>query len=111
MKLTNEEKCTYCREYGNLPCDKCNKKSTNKLIMVTPRQKLILYKKPYLWRIIYEQKSKIEYDGHFSGFRIYKHVFFNAKIRINEGLFHLKLESHINNFCDWYENKIKYENL
>ena len=26
MKLTNEEKCTYCREYGNLPCDECNKK-------------------------------------------------------------------------------------
>ena len=27
MKLENEEKCTYCREYGNLPCDECNKKS------------------------------------------------------------------------------------
>lgn len=26
MELTNEEKCTYCREYGNLPCDECNKK-------------------------------------------------------------------------------------
>ena len=26
MELTNEEKCTYCREYGNLPCDVCNKK-------------------------------------------------------------------------------------
>ena len=26
MKLTNEEKCTYCREYGNLPCDECNEK-------------------------------------------------------------------------------------
>ena len=27
MKLENEEKCTYCREYGNLPCEECNKKS------------------------------------------------------------------------------------
>ena len=26
MKLENEEKCTYCREYGNLPCEECNKK-------------------------------------------------------------------------------------
>lgn len=26
MKLTNEEKCTYCREYGNLPCEECDKK-------------------------------------------------------------------------------------
>lgn len=26
MELTNEEKCIYCREYGNLPCDECNKK-------------------------------------------------------------------------------------
>lgn len=21
-----KEKCTYCREYGNLPCDECNEK-------------------------------------------------------------------------------------
>ena len=33
MKLTNEEKCTYCREYGNLPCDVCNKKLEAKKAM------------------------------------------------------------------------------
>ena len=33
MKLTNEEKCTYCREYGNLPCDECNKKLEAKKAM------------------------------------------------------------------------------
>ena len=33
MKLTNEEKCTYCREYGNLPCEKCNKKLEAKKAM------------------------------------------------------------------------------
>ena len=26
MEIINEEKCTYCREYGNLPCDECNRK-------------------------------------------------------------------------------------
>jgi hypothetical protein len=33
MKLTNEEKCIYCREYGNLPCDECNKKLEAKKAM------------------------------------------------------------------------------
>ena len=33
MKLTNEEKCTYCREYGNIPCDECNKKLEAKKAM------------------------------------------------------------------------------
>ena len=33
MKLENEEKCTYCREYGNLPCEKCNKKLEAKKAM------------------------------------------------------------------------------
>ncbi len=33
MKLENEEKCTYCREYGNLPCDECNKKLEEKKAM------------------------------------------------------------------------------
>lgn len=33
MKLTNEEKCVYCREYGNLPCDECNKKLEEKKAM------------------------------------------------------------------------------
>ena len=33
MKLTNEEKCVYCREYGNLPCDECNKKLEAKKAM------------------------------------------------------------------------------
>ena len=33
MKLTNEEKCVYCREYGNLPCDVCNKKLEAKKAM------------------------------------------------------------------------------
>ena len=33
MELTNEEKCTYCREYGNLPCDECNKKLEEKKAM------------------------------------------------------------------------------
>ena len=33
MKLTNEEKCTYCREYGNLPCDECNEKLEAKKAM------------------------------------------------------------------------------
>lgn len=33
MKLTNEEKCIYCREYGNLPCDECNKKLEEKKAM------------------------------------------------------------------------------
>lgn len=33
MELTNEEKCTYCREYGNLPCEECNKKLEEKKAM------------------------------------------------------------------------------
>ena len=33
MKLTNEEKCTYCREYGNLPCEECDKKLEAKKAM------------------------------------------------------------------------------
>ena len=33
MKLTNEEKCTYCREYGNMPCEECNKKLEAKKAM------------------------------------------------------------------------------
>ena len=33
MELENEEKCTYCREYGNLPCDECNKKLEEKKAM------------------------------------------------------------------------------
>ena len=33
MELTNEEKCTYCREYGNLPCDECEKKLEEKKAM------------------------------------------------------------------------------
>lgn len=33
MELTNEEKCTYCRGYGNLPCDECNKKLEEKNAM------------------------------------------------------------------------------
>lgn len=35
MKLTNEEKCVYCREYGNIPCDECNKKLEAKKAMKT----------------------------------------------------------------------------
>jgi len=27
MELNNKDKCTYCREYGNLPCDECDKKA------------------------------------------------------------------------------------
>ena len=38
MKLTNEEKCTYCREYGNLPCDEC--KSNNRIKPVTMEKQL-----------------------------------------------------------------------
>ena len=38
MKLTNEEKCTYCREYGNLPCDAC--KSNNRIKPVTMEKQL-----------------------------------------------------------------------
>ena len=33
MELENEEKCTYCREYGNLPCDECNNKLEAKKAM------------------------------------------------------------------------------
>ena len=33
MKLTNEEKCVYCREYGNLPCEECDKKLEAKKAM------------------------------------------------------------------------------
>ena len=33
MELENEEKCTYCREYGNLPCDECEKKLEEKKAM------------------------------------------------------------------------------
>lgn len=33
MKLTNEEKCVYCREYGNIPCDECEKKLEEKKAM------------------------------------------------------------------------------
>lgn len=33
MQLENEEKCIYCREYGNLPCDECNKKLESKKAM------------------------------------------------------------------------------
>lgn len=31
--MENNEKCTYCREYGNLPCDECNKKLEAKKAM------------------------------------------------------------------------------
>lgn len=29
--MSNEDKCIYCREYGNLPCEECEKKAKEKI--------------------------------------------------------------------------------
>lgn len=52
MKLTNEEKCVYCREYGNLPCDECNKKLEEKKAMNKLEERL----RKYFPAIILEDK-------------------------------------------------------
>ena len=48
MKLTNEEKCVYCREYGNLPCDECNKKLEAKKLFDDAKEENETYSFSYL---------------------------------------------------------------
>lgn len=76
------------------------------MLKLKAEQKLILYRKSYLWRLEVEKRSRTDVDGYFVGFRIYRHVFFNAKIRVNEGLFWITKENHIKQFCDWIEYNI-----
>lgn len=77
---------------------------------LSEKQRLIQYRKPYLWRQETERKARIDVDGYFVGYRVYRHVFFNAKIRINEGLFWISKENHIKQFCDWVEYNINRNN-
>ena len=72
MELTNEEKCTYCREYGNLPCDECNKKleakkaiSKTKFTKVAVEERLPENNGRYLCRI--KGYSNFEYYSFING--------------------------------------------
>ncbi len=72
------------------------------MFRLTKEQKLRLYSKTYLWRL----KCEIT-RGHAEGVprcakRVYRHVFLNFEIVINEGLFNMPKEQHVNKFCKWF---------
>lgn len=58
MKLTNEEKCIYCREYGNLPCDECNKKLEEKKAMSKRLEEILKKHCPSMDNLFLDKQGK-----------------------------------------------------
>lgn len=69
---------------------------------LTKEQKLQLYNRPYLWRLKCEINRGCTEGVSRCAKRIYRHVFLNAEIVINEGLFNMSKEQHVNKFCKWF---------